>query len=1191
MNKTVSILVADDFPLILQAYSEILRAEGYEVWEASTGQQALQLTREKRPHLVLLDVMLPDLSGMEVCRQIKAEPALTDVFVVLASGVATSVAHKVDGFETGADDYLVKPLDITEFLARLRTIVRLRNTMAALRASEQRHRQLVEILPEGVGLSDLQGRFLTMNPRGAKMLGYASPDQLVGQSVFDVTRPEDHERVRADIATALKTGTLLNAEYLLLRKGGAPFPAELSAVMAADANGQATGLVLVGHETTERKRAEEQIRLLADAVQSTQELIWVTDQENRFTFTNQAFLQTYGHTAEEIMGKTPDLLYSARNPPGLGEQVFQQTLLGGWKGEILNRRKDGTEFPISLSTSQIKNAEGKTIGLIAVARDISERKRAEKWAAAFSQLGFRLSTAIAPDQAAQIVLDIASDLFGWDAGYVHLYSESKDRLIPVLTLDTVGGQRTPVQPTSFTLDPSPLMRLVMQKGAQLINRDDEAPIGPHLVPFGDTTRRSASMMYVPIRSGSNVIGILSVQSYAPRAYSQDDLRLLQTLADHCGDALRRIKVAESLWEAEVRYHDIVTNATEGIFQTTPEGRFRTANPALAHMLGYQTPEELMAGVTDLERQLYVRPEQRQELKRLLETQESVRAFESEHYRKDGSIIWVSINAHAVRDISGTLQYYEGTIRDITESKWVENLLRRQRDFGVFLSSTDDLKAATEQLLKIVLENESLDGGAVYLLNPETKALDLSAHRGLSAGFAKRASHFAAVPVRDRLASAKQPLSWEQAPPLAGILRRLRREGLLALEALPIQYGGQVVAVLTMGARVRGEFPAKERQAIDALAAQAGGAIARIRAEQSMRASRQLLEKTIYNLQAAVFIVDARTTTIQECNPAAIRMFGHSREEMIGQTPSLLHLNEAMREEFRRHLSAGVKEKGLLSEFEFEMRRKDGTSFPAEATLVPIRNEKDQIVTWVGVFRDITERKQTEAGLRQLSRRILEAQEAERQHVARELHDSVNQVIASAKMRVRRVAESALLHPAARELLTRCDELLVHALEENRRIAHHLRPGDLDALGLAEACRNLCRQFEARTNLMVKTRLARLAQRWPPATELNLYRIVQEALNNVAKHARAKTVRLQIALQRGGLMLRIQDDGRGFDPIAVKSVRRKGEGFGLSNMRERAAILGATCEVESAPNEGTTITVRVPGQDQGPVTQGPRTADY
>ena len=623
MNKTTSILVVDDVPVILQAYSEVLRAEGYEVWETSTGQQGLQAARERHPDLVLLDVMLPDLSGMEVCRQIKADAALTDVFVVLVSGTATSVTHKVDGLETGADDYLVKPLDVAEFRARVRTILRLRSTTAALRASEQRHRRLVEILPEAVGLIDLHGRFLAVNPQGAEMLGYASPGELLGRSVFDVTRPEDHERVRADITTTLETGTLRNAEYVLLRKSGDPFPAELSAAVAADADGQSSGLVLVAHETTERKRAEEQIRLLADAVQSTQELICITDQENRFIFANQAFLQTYEYMAEEIMGRTPEVLLSAKNPPGLGEQIFQQTLRGGWKGEILNRRKDGTEFPIFLSTSQIKNAEGKTIGLIGVARDISERKRAEKWTAAFSQLGQRLSSATAPAQAAQMILDIASDLFGWDAGYVHLYSESNDRLIPVLTLDTVAGQRTPVQPTSFTPDPSPLMRLIMKEGAQLINRDNEAPLVSDLVPFGDITRRSASMMYVPIHSGSNVIGILSVQSYTPRAYAQDDLRLLQTLADHCGDAFRRIKVAETLWEAEVRYHDIVQNVTEGIFQTTPEGRFRTANPALAHMLGYQTPEALLTEVTDLERQLYVRPEGRQEFKRLLETQDSV----------------------------------------------------------------------------------------------------------------------------------------------------------------------------------------------------------------------------------------------------------------------------------------------------------------------------------------------------------------------------------------------------------------------------------------------------------------------------------------------------------------------------------------------------------------------------------------
>src|SRR5450756_391895 len=105
MDETTSILVVDDDPAILQIYSELLRGEGYEVWEASTGHQGLQAAHERRPDLVLLDVMLPDLSGMEVCRQIKEEAALADVFVVLVSGAALRVTQKVSGLDTGADDY------------------------------------------------------------------------------------------------------------------------------------------------------------------------------------------------------------------------------------------------------------------------------------------------------------------------------------------------------------------------------------------------------------------------------------------------------------------------------------------------------------------------------------------------------------------------------------------------------------------------------------------------------------------------------------------------------------------------------------------------------------------------------------------------------------------------------------------------------------------------------------------------------------------------------------------------------------------------------------------------------------------------------------------------------------------------------------------------------------------------------
>ena len=155
---------------------------------------------------------------------------------------------------------------------------------------------------------------------------------------------------------------------------------------------------------------------------STQELICITDQQNRFQFVNRAFLSAYGYTEPELLGRQPDLLYAPANAPELCEQIYQQTLGGGWQGEIVNRRKDGTEFPIALNTSQITDGAGRILGLVGVARDISAQKRAEKQSAAFALLGHRLSGATTPAQAADIILEIASVLFGWDAGYVDLYS-------------------------------------------------------------------------------------------------------------------------------------------------------------------------------------------------------------------------------------------------------------------------------------------------------------------------------------------------------------------------------------------------------------------------------------------------------------------------------------------------------------------------------------------------------------------------------------------------------------------------------------------------------------------------------------------------------------------------------------------------------------------------------------------------
>ncbi|MEC4815857.1 MAG: PAS domain-containing sensor histidine kinase [Scytonema sp. PMC 1069.18] len=135
------------------------------------------------------------------------------------------------------------------------------------------------------------------------------------------------------------------------------------------------------------------------------------------------------------------------------------------------------------------------------------------------------------------------------------------------------------------------------------------------------------------------------------------------------------KAYQKLGEAEAKYRSIFENAVEGIFQSTPNGRYITANPALARIYGYSSPEELIEKCTDIEHQLYVNPNRHAEFRRLIEENDNVSEFESQIYRKDGSIVWISEKAYAVRDENGKILFYEGLIEDITKRKQAEESLR------------------------------------------------------------------------------------------------------------------------------------------------------------------------------------------------------------------------------------------------------------------------------------------------------------------------------------------------------------------------------------------------------------------------------------------------------------------------------------------------------------------------------------
>ncbi len=180
------------------------------------------------------------------------------------------------------------------------------------------------------------------------------------------------------------------------------------------------------------------------------------------------------------------------------------------------------------------------------------------------------------------------------------------------------------------------------------------------------------------------------------------------------DITERREAEEALRQAEEKYRSIFENAVEGIFQTGADGRVVTVNPAMAHILGYDSPEELLANAPDV-RKLYVEPERRAELRKRMQQNEAVSGFENKLFRKDGSVVWVSIAVRAVRDESGELVGYEGTLEDITERKRAEEALRRSEELyrAVVEQAAENIFVADVETGRILESNAAFSRSLDY----------------------------------------------------------------------------------------------------------------------------------------------------------------------------------------------------------------------------------------------------------------------------------------------------------------------------------------------------------------------------------------------------------------------------------------------------------------------------------------------
>ncbi len=417
-------------------------------------------------------------------------------------------------------------------------------------------------------------------------------------------------------------------------------------------------------------------------------------------FVSEGCFDLTGYTPAALIGNHK-VAYAQLIHPDDQERVWEQVQLA-----LRERKPFQLMYRISTAAGEEKSVweqgcgifsqAGKLLALEGFITDISERKRAEEESALLQQIVQAIDRAPDFHAALEATLGLVCEAIGWDFGeaWIPRADDTVMNCIPVwyasdrrpaqIEAKSPGLTRQPVLSAMPLSEFHRLSKIfTFSPGAGLVGRVWQAQ-QPEWIQ--DVSTSSAQRFYrtqiakssglragfaVPMLADGQVLAVLVFFMFEARREDKRLVELVTAVATQLGSVLQRKQVQEALRLAEEKYRSIFENAIEGIFQTTPEGRYLSANPALARIYGYDSPEQLIADLTDISHQLYIDPNRRLEFIRLMQTHDAVSAFESQIYQRDGTAIWIVENARVVRDAQNKPLYYEGTVEDITERKQLE----------------------------------------------------------------------------------------------------------------------------------------------------------------------------------------------------------------------------------------------------------------------------------------------------------------------------------------------------------------------------------------------------------------------------------------------------------------------------------------------------------------------------------------
>ena len=432
------------------------------------------------------------------------------------------------------------------------------------------------------------------------------------------------------------------------------------------------------------------------------------------------------------------------------------------------------------------------------------------------------------------------------------------------------------------------------------------------------------------------------------------------------DVQEKAGLVERLHDRETTYRAMFDNAIEGMFQTTPEGRYIAANKALAQMYGYESPRHLIEGMSDIGQQLYADPAQREALFQALNVEDAVSNFEIEVVRADGRTLWLRMNVRAVRDADGKLMYLEGTVEDISTRYWGEQRQRLQEATARVLGEAASVVEARPKILESICEILDWKMGAVWDVDAPAGLL-----RCVEIWHAPDVdiAEFEAANVRTTYepGSGLAGAVWQSGEPkwIAHLAAEASfanaqiavKSGMGSAFGVPIIVRGEVRHVLEFFSPKIGAHDPELLQTLSVIGSQLGHLIERKNAEESLRKS-EMRKAAIFDAALDCIVSFDAQGSIGAFNPAAERAFGFSAAEVLGREVVGVMVPEPMRDLLRRALarSESSPELNMQSGRRFEMQaiRRDGTKFPVEVSVTRIVIDGAPLFT--AYLRDITVRK-------------------------------------------------------------------------------------------------------------------------------------------------------------------------------------------------------------------------------------------